>query len=160
MRLDLTADAFNLFNRPNVDEVNYIYRFSGFLRRQPQIQRMNHAAACGNAEIRLDMRIVVPHQSGDAISPLETRFLQGFREAARSAVYICISAAVQGNDREGGKQFLARKRCGPCAPERGRASAGNSSWCLASGAFPRRQGRGINVNCGGFILPHTADGTG
>jgi len=36
MRLDFTVDAFNVFNRPNVDEVNYIYGSPAFCGAVPQ----------------------------------------------------------------------------------------------------------------------------
>ncbi len=36
LRLDLTVDAFNVFNRPNVDEVNYIYGSPAFCGAVPQ----------------------------------------------------------------------------------------------------------------------------
>jgi outer membrane receptor protein involved in Fe transport len=36
MRLDLTVDAFNVLNRPNVDEVNYIYGSPAFCGAVPQ----------------------------------------------------------------------------------------------------------------------------
>jgi outer membrane receptor protein involved in Fe transport len=36
LRLDLTVDAFNLLNRPNVDEVNYIYGSPAFCGAVPQ----------------------------------------------------------------------------------------------------------------------------
>jgi hypothetical protein len=36
MRIDLTMDAFNVFNRPNVDEVNYIYGSPAFCGAVPQ----------------------------------------------------------------------------------------------------------------------------
>ncbi|MGA2019628.1 MAG: carboxypeptidase regulatory-like domain-containing protein [Candidatus Sulfotelmatobacter sp.] len=36
LRLDLTVDAFNVFNRPNVDEVNYIYGSPAFCGAVPK----------------------------------------------------------------------------------------------------------------------------
>src|SRR5207244_3335689 len=44
---------------------------SGDLRRmQPQIQSMENTAGQRDAEIRFDMRVVIPHQSGDAVAGL------------------------------------------------------------------------------------------
>jgi hypothetical protein len=42
------------------------------------------------------MRVVVQHQPTNAIPPLETRFLEGFRETASTAVDIAVSATMQG----------------------------------------------------------------
>jgi outer membrane receptor protein involved in Fe transport len=39
MRLDLTVDAFNAFNRPNVDEVNYIYGSPAFCGATPAVPK-------------------------------------------------------------------------------------------------------------------------
>jgi len=39
MRLDLTVDAFNVFNRPNVDEVNYIYGSPAFCGATPAVPK-------------------------------------------------------------------------------------------------------------------------
>jgi len=36
MRLGVTVDAFNVFNRPDVDEVNYIYGSPAFCGAVPQ----------------------------------------------------------------------------------------------------------------------------
>ena len=43
MRLDLAVDAFNVFNRPNVDEVNYDLRFARFLRSLGDSKHYNDA---------------------------------------------------------------------------------------------------------------------
>jgi len=39
MRLNLTVDAFNLLNRPNVDEVNYIYGSPAFCGASPAVPK-------------------------------------------------------------------------------------------------------------------------
>jgi Carboxypeptidase regulatory-like domain/TonB dependent receptor len=53
MRLDLTVDAFNVLNRPNVDEVNYIYGSPAFCGAVPQHYKdaTTRAIEQGNASV-------------------------------------------------------------------------------------------------------------
>ena len=64
-------------------------------RRQAQIERVQHAARAGDAEIGFEMRVVIPGQRADAVAALKPGFLQRLRQQARAAVKIGISVGVQ-----------------------------------------------------------------
>src|SRR6185312_2070295 len=56
------------------------------VRMQPQIQRMQDSAHSGDAVVRLEMNMVVPHQRGYAITFSDARRLQALRQPERSFI--------------------------------------------------------------------------
>jgi hypothetical protein len=65
------------------------------VREQAQIEVVHHCARCGNAEVALEMRIVVPHQRGHAVAGLDACLHQHLGERLGAAVEVCVGVAVQ-----------------------------------------------------------------
>ncbi len=64
-----------------------------FIRMEPEIQRVHHAARCRNAEVALEMRRVVPHQRRHAITPVHPREFECPCQPPRPAIHVAVRAA-------------------------------------------------------------------
>ena len=62
---------------------------------QAQVQRVQHAAGAGHREVRLEVRVVVPHQRRHALAALQAQLLQCAAERERAAVEIGVAIAMQ-----------------------------------------------------------------
>jgi hypothetical protein len=67
---------------------------SEFVRMQPQVKGMQYGSSDGNAEIRFQMGMPVPHECGDAISLGYTRSFEGSRQLLRTSAEISIGVSV------------------------------------------------------------------
>ncbi len=67
---------------------------SDFIRVQAKVQGMEHASGGRNAEISLQMDIMIPHQGSDPVAPLEPGLLQGLGQGTRPAVKIGVSVSM------------------------------------------------------------------
>ena len=65
------------------------------LRREPQVERVHHAARGGDAEIAFEVRVVIPAERRDAIALLQSGGEQRGCELARAAIEIREAIAMQ-----------------------------------------------------------------
>ena len=65
------------------------------VRREPQVERVHHASGERRAEVRLEMRRVVPHQGRDPIAAPQTRPEQRSRQRAGAFDHRAPRGAVQ-----------------------------------------------------------------
>ena len=65
------------------------------VRVQPEVQGVQDEAAAGNAEVRLEMLVVVPAERRDAVTALETGALQRDRELPRAARHVGVRVVVE-----------------------------------------------------------------
>src|SRR5262249_9370550 len=88
-------------------------------RVQAEVQRVEHEARARNAEVALEMRVVVPAQRRDAVAALEPEPLERDRELLRAPRQIAVRVAVEGPVRKPCHDLLvAEVRLG--APEQRR----------------------------------------
>jgi hypothetical protein len=65
------------------------------VRVQPQVQRVQHVAAARDAEVRLEVLVVVPAQRRDAVASLEAEALERDRERPRTPHRLAVARAVE-----------------------------------------------------------------
>jgi hypothetical protein len=62
---------------------------------EAQIERVQHEAAAWNAEVRLQMLVMVPAQRRDAVTALETQLTKRHRKLLRAAGHVDVGVAVE-----------------------------------------------------------------
>ena len=78
--------------------------------RQAQVERVHHAACSRDAEIALQVRVVVPAQRGHAFAFLQAHVLQGLRQLARALVKRAIAVLAQRLVGQARDDFVAGKQ--------------------------------------------------
>ena len=82
-----------------VDDEEAVLRVGGdpaeLVGRQPQVQRVHHAAGSRNAEVALQVRMVVPAQRGHAVAALQAQLEQRGGQRARARGVFAIAVAPQ-----------------------------------------------------------------
>src|SRR6266851_2024103 len=63
------------------------------VRMQTQIERVQNEAAARDAEVRLEMLVVVPAERRDAVTALEAQLAQRQRELLRAARHVGVRVA-------------------------------------------------------------------
>ena len=61
---------------------------------QPQVKGVQYGSGDGNAEIRFQMGMPIPHEGGDAISLGNTRSFESSRQLPGTSAEISIGVAV------------------------------------------------------------------
>ena len=82
-----------------VDDDEAVLRVGGdpaqLVGRKAQVQRVHHAARGRNAEVALEVRVMVPAQRGDALARLEAEPLQRRGERARAPAVLGVAVPAQ-----------------------------------------------------------------
>ena len=82
-----------------VDDQEAVLRVGGdpaeLVGRQPQVQRVHHAAGRRNAEVALQVRMVVPAQRGHAVAALQAELQQRRGRGARARGVLAVAVAAQ-----------------------------------------------------------------
>ena len=118
LRRDLGPDLLEQRQQHVVHDHEAVARVVGdigdVVRMQPEVERVQHAAGAGDAEVALLMRVVVPHHGGHRIAPFETRACQCRGELAGAPVEVAVVVAVQRLVRQAGDDLaVAEQRPGP-----------------------------------------------
>ncbi len=66
------------------------------VRVQPQVERVHHGAGARNREVRLQVRMVIPHERAHALAALEPQAPQRSGERAGAPVEVGVAVTVQG----------------------------------------------------------------
>ena len=94
--------------------------------RQAQVQRVHHAAGRRDAEVALEVRVVVPAQRGDALAVLQAELLQGRSQRARASVVLGVGVRAQRLVRQARDDRVVSEQIVP---------ARSSKWLSDSGTF-------------------------
>ena len=62
---------------------------------ESDIERVQHEAAAGNAEVGLEVLVVVPAQRRDAVTALEAELSERHCKLLRAARHVCVGVAVE-----------------------------------------------------------------
>ena len=96
--LELVVDGFDDRHEVQVDEDDLVLGMVGdvgnMLGRQARVQRVQHRADAGDAEIELEMAIGVPGDGADPVAELDAQTLQGFRQLLGPLVRVLVPVAV------------------------------------------------------------------
>ncbi len=65
------------------------------VRRQSEVQGVQHAPLCRNAQISFQVGVVIPHQGADPIAALQAGLLQGLCQGSRPAIDVSVGVAMQ-----------------------------------------------------------------
>ena len=91
------------------------------VRVEAQVERVQDETGAGDAEVRLQVRVVVPGERGDAVAALEPELLQPDRELARTAGEVGVGVAMERAVGEARDDLLLREvRLGPAQDRRKR----------------------------------------
>ena len=97
--VDLVPELLEQRQQHVVDDQEAVLRVVGdegdVVRREPQVERVQHAACDDRAEVGLVVGVVVPHQRGDPVAALQPRLGQRLGQQARPPVEIGVGVAVQ-----------------------------------------------------------------
>jgi hypothetical protein len=121
-----------------VDDQEAVLRVGGdpadLLGRQAQVQRVHHAAGRRDAEVALQVRMVVPAQRGHAVALAQAEC----RSAAASARVRRYHSAVGVSHAASCRAAARRSRCENSVPgpveQAGSVTAARPSWCYLAGA--------------------------
>ena len=97
-RLELVVHAFDDRHQVEVDEDDLILGMVGdvghMLGRQARVQRVQHGADAGDAEVELEMPIGVPGDGADPVAELDAQPLQRFGELLGALVRVLVAVAM------------------------------------------------------------------
>jgi hypothetical protein len=82
------------------------------VRMQPEVERVEDEAAARDAEVRLEVLMVVPAERRDAVAALEPERLEGDRELLRAARRLAPRRVVEAPVGKAGDDRVARRTCG------------------------------------------------
>ena len=96
--LELVADALDDRHEVQVDEDDLVLGMVGdvghMLGRQARVQRVQHGADAGDAEIELEMPVGVPGDGADPVAELDAQPLQRFGQLLGALVRVLVAVAV------------------------------------------------------------------
>ena len=97
-RLERGEHAFDDRQQVQVDEDDLVFGMVGdvahMLRREARIDRVQHGAEAGDAEVELEMAIGVPGQRADAVAELDAEALERFGKLLGTLLRVAIAVAV------------------------------------------------------------------
>src|SRR5262249_23634789 len=76
------------------------------LRVQPQVERVEDESAAGNAEVRLQVLVVVPAESRNAVAAFEPDAVECYSELLRASREVAVRVAVEAFVRQAGDDLL------------------------------------------------------